>query len=100
MSTKTINLIYKVIDIINDDLDADEQIKKDETTNLFMCENSIDSVVFFNLIGELEDIVEESLDISISLITEEAMTEGESPFTTIGHLSTYLEKVIQEEIGD
>ena len=59
-------------------------------TRLIGSSGVFDSMDLVNFIVELEENIEESFDIEISLADEKAMSRRTSPFVNVKSLSTYI----------
>lgn len=59
-------------------------------------EGVLDSLSLVSLIVSVEQAIEDSFDVSISLASERAMSEKNSPFKSIGSLAQYAETLIRE----
>jgi acyl carrier protein len=65
-------------------------------TRLIGSSGVFDSMDLVNFIVELEENIEESFDIEISLADEKAMSRRTSPFVNVKSLSTYIIERINE----
>lgn len=92
-----LKIIYTSIDLLNEDLEQDEQITKAETAVLFGPESVIDSIGLVNLISSIEEILEDELDVYVSLADENVMSLEESPFKTVTTLKEYIKGRIDAE---
>lgn len=91
-----LKLIYDSIDELNLDLEADEQIEKNENTSIFGSDSKLDSMGLVNLITILEEKIEERTGRFISIADERAMSLESSPFKTIGTLIEYVTQLLNE----
>jgi acyl carrier protein len=97
---KIIEVIYAVIDEINETLPEDGKLKASPETILFGKNGSLDSLGIVSLITGIEQKIEEELGATINLANEKAMFSKDSPFETIGKLTNYIYLVLQKEIND
>jgi acyl carrier protein len=90
----TINEIYDIIylglDEINLDLPKNKQIAKNPNSLLFGRDGNLDSLALVNLIVEIESLIEEKTNNSITLANEKAMSLNNSPFLSIKALAEYI----------
>jgi len=98
--SEVLKVVYAAIDEVNESLPADEQVPKDEGTILVDKSGGLDSLVLINLVGEIEDRVEDDFDASITIANEDAMSQENSPFKTVGSLVDYVCKLIEEDDND
>jgi acyl carrier protein len=91
-----LKLIYDSIDELNLDLEAEEQIEKNENTSIFGSDSKLDSMGLVNLITILEEKIEERTGKFISIADERAMSLESSPFKTIGTLIEYVTQLLND----
>ena len=87
-----IKIIYSAIDEINSV--NDYSLKKDVKTSLFGTGSELDSMGLVNLIVIIEEEINNSLNIAITLADEKAMSQKRSPFRTIESLANYIDVLI------
>jgi len=73
-----------------------ESIKIDETTVIFGKDGLLDSHGLVSVIILIEEIVSEKYGYHISITDERALIQEKSPFQTVGRLSEYIRKLIEE----
>ena len=95
VDAKILNLIYESIDEISDQITTKVEKKPDEV--LFGQSGKLDSLGLVNLIVALEGMVEDELDVTITLADEKAMSMKNSPFRTIQTLADYINLLIESE---
>ncbi len=88
--------IYRAIDEINNPLPDKNKVKKSPEAVLFGKNTTLDSLQLVTLIVEIEQVIEDDLDITITLADEEALAQKDSPFKTIGTLAKYISRLINE----
>ena len=96
MKTKILNLIYDIIDDLNLSLSDDNKISKTPETTLYGDTHALDSLGLVNLIVGTEQIIQDELGISITIVNERALSEKHSPFRTVDTLSDYILTLINE----
>ena len=66
-------------------------------TILFGKSGMFDSVGLVSLVVSAEEAIEDEFGVSVSLADQRAMSQENSPFRTIGALTAYAGKLIEEE---
>jgi acyl carrier protein len=95
---KIIDIIYKVIDEVNEDRFADEnQIIKSLDTRLFGGDSIIDSLGLVHLIVLIEEKVNEEFDLTLIIADERAMSQRNSPFKSVDTFADYILELIKEQ---
>ncbi len=90
-------IIFKGLNALNDDLDADKKIKVCSTTPLFGVKAEIDSLSLVSLIVDIETELNSDFNMSISLTDDRAMTRAQSPFESVETLRDYILELAQEQ---
>jgi len=67
-------------------------------TPLFGQEGILDSVGLVTLIVAVEQAIEDTFGVSVSLADEKAMSQQYSPYRTTATLAEYAQRIIQGEI--
>ncbi len=57
----------------------------------------LDSLGLVTLIVDLEQKIEETFDVALTLANERAMSQKNSPFLTVGSLADYICELIDEQ---
>ncbi|WP_322816681.1 hypothetical protein [Chloroflexus sp.] len=71
----------------------------DENTLLFGKGALLDSLALVTMVVDLEQRLEETFGITLTLADDRAMSQRNSPFRSIGALVDYLMQLIDEETG-
>ncbi|MDP1725470.1 MAG: acyl carrier protein [Bacteroidota bacterium] len=80
------------------ELDDDNfNLNEGETTRLFGGGASLDSLSLVRLIIQIEEAIEEHLNISIVLASEQAMSRRTSPFSRISYLIDYIYELVNTQ---
>ena len=95
-----IDLIFDTIDKFNNEYSDEIQLEKSSHTALLGQGSKLDSLGLINLIVAVEQNVEDKFDITITLADERAMSQGISPFRTVGSLADYIEMILVENKND
>lgn len=89
-----VELIYNVIDSINQSLD--DKLEKSPKTVLYGKESKLDSLGLVNLIVVVEESIEERFSTIITIADERAISQKNSPFRTIETLANYIRFLLKE----
>lgn len=100
MKEEVLQLIFDVIDEMNDSLPSDQQVAKDPERILFGKEGQLDSLGLVELVVAVGDEVEDRFDQTIVLADEKAISQENSPFRTINVLADYVVGLIEGNSGD
>ena len=87
-------LIFNAIEEINQQLEEDNKLSKSMETILFGENGKLDSLGLINLIVAVEQNIEDTFNVSITLADEKAMSQEDSPFESVASLSKYIELLI------
>lgn len=94
---RIVQLLFEVVDIINEDLPEDNQLQKSLDTSLGGADPQLDSLGFVNFMVTAEQKIEEEFDATVALATEEALSQEENnPFNTIQSLADYIAGLIEK----
>ena len=96
MENQIKEMLFKVVEEINKNLDKDQQLKLSTETVLLGKEGNVDSILLVNLVVAIEQRIEDEFDIEVNLADERALFEKESPFRTIGTLIDYISQIIKK----
>jgi acyl carrier protein len=75
------------------------ELDVNESTALVGPDSALDSMALVTLILDLEQRLEEVAGISISLMSEEALSRRNSPFRTVGSLAEYVAETARADGG-
>ena len=95
-----INLVFKAIDEINQQLPKEDHLHKSLDTVFFGTNGNLDSLGLINLIVAVEQNIEDEFDITITLADEKAMSQKHSPFRTVESLVNYIGLILKENLND
>lgn len=93
---KILNCIYKALDEVNEQLSDDQQLEKTPETVLLGNSGKLESIDLVNILVATEDYLEEEFSMPISITDEKAVSEKNSPFTTIETLSDFISDLLKE----
>lgn len=89
-----IDILFPAIDEFNTNQPNDQKLKKSRDAMLLGNESHLDSVQLVAFIVTVEEILLEKIGKDIPLITTNAMTQSDDPFSTINNLRKYIEDVL------
>lgn len=96
MKEGIIQAIFKAIDEVNRQLPKERRIEKSTDTVLFGQLGKLDSLGLVTLIMAVEQKIEKKFRIKITLANENAMSQENSPFRTIGTLIDSIFLLLKE----
>jgi acyl carrier protein len=96
MENQIKEILFKVVEEINENLAEDQQLELSTETVLLGKDGNIDSITLVNLIVTIEESIEDELNVEITLADEKALSQKESPFRTIGTLIDYIAQVVKD----
>lgn len=88
--TAVIEIIYRALRSLNDELDEDKRVALAPDTRLFGPEASLDSLSLVSVIVDVESAVADELGRAISLTDDKAMSQEVSPFSNVTTLANYI----------
>lgn len=94
--SKIIEIIFSVIEEMNEDTPDDKKIELSEQSVLFGKSGKLDSLGLVNLIVAVEQKVDDDLGVTISLTDEKAMSQKNSPFLTVTSLVDYIQSLLSK----
>ncbi len=92
-----LNIIYDVIDELNETLPEGQRLAKSPDTLLFGGGANLESLGLVRLVLLLEQKVQDSLGRVVTLVDEKAMSQSRSPFRTVGSLADYVGGLLGQE---
>jgi len=95
---KILNSIYAALDEVNEQLPDDQQLEKSPDTVLLGESGKIESIDLVNILVATEENVEEAFGVPLSITDERAVSEKNSPFTTIGTLCDFITNLLKENV--
>lgn len=88
--------IYSAIDQVNQHLPAGMSLAKSPSQALMGSGSKLDSIALVNLIVAVEQCLQDSLGMPLSLADERAFSMTHSPFRDVQSLARYIEELINE----
>ena len=85
-----LQVMFAVIDEINETLPPDRQLEKSVETHLFGKQGKLDSIELVNFIVSLEQGVADKFGRAITLADEKAFSRETSPFRSVDSLGDYV----------
>lgn len=89
-----LEVIYASIDVVNSQSDIGSKIKKSSSTKLLGMGSDVDSLMFVNLIVAIEELLYDDGGKVVTLVTEDAMTDEDTPFESVAKLASYIDKLL------
>jgi len=93
---KITQIVFSVIDNMNQQLAEKGIIEKSTTTVLLGKSAVLDSLGLVNLIVAVEEEIEEEFGVNITLADERAISQKSSPFRTIESLVEYINMLLKD----
>ena len=93
---KILQCIYDAVDEVNEQLPGDQTLEKSLDTVLLGESGKLESIDLVNILVATEENIEEAFDVPVSITDERAVSEKNSPFTTIGTLSDFISNLLKE----
>ena len=95
-----IHAIYRAIDGLNEQLAPGDRIPKAPETELFGGGGKLDSLALVTLIVSVEETVAREMGRSITIASERAMSQKNSPFRTVQSLSEFVAQLLEDDGRD
>lgn len=91
------DIVYPVVDELAESVEGARLLTKSPESVLYGEGSPLDSLALVSLIAAIEERVEDTLDLSVTIADERAMSRKQSPFRTLGSLAAYVEELIREK---
>lgn len=88
------SIVNEAIIDINLDQDSDSQITNSPETLLLNSQSNIDSLALVRLLITVERLIEEKTGKSVVVVDESTFEAEESPFATVGSLTSHIENLL------
>ena len=85
-----IEIIYRALRSLNEELDQDDRVKLAPETKLFGPDATLDSLSLVSVIVDVETAVADEFGTGVSLTDDKAMTQEISPFSDVATLARYV----------
>jgi len=95
-SKNILELIFQVVDELNERLPEEERLEKSKETPLTGESAKLDSLKLVSLIVATEQKVQEEFNTTVTIANERMLDQKESPLRTIETLADYISMLIQE----
>jgi len=95
-SNKTIEIVFDAIDEYNELQSKEMILQKSQETILFGGKSKLDSLGLVSLITIIEERLNDSFNVEISLADEKAMSQRQSPFKSVATLVDYINNILEE----
>lgn len=87
-------LIYEVIDELNDQSVTDEPLAKSPDTVLYGDNGGLDSLGLVHLVTITEQKIEDRFGKSVSLVDDQSITSENGPFHSVRTLTEYVKGLV------
>ena len=88
--------VYKAVDELNKQLPKGSHVEKSLDAVLYGKSGQLESIDVVTLIMEVEDQIKAEFGTSITIADDRAMSQENSPFSTLGTLTTYVAELLNE----
>ena len=95
-----LQVMFAVIDEVNETSTPDQQLEKSIETHLFGNDGKLDSIGLVNLIVSLEQGIADEFGLAVTLADEKAFSQKMSPFRTVDSLTDYVMERLQSAAND
>jgi acyl carrier protein len=89
-------IIFRALENLNAELDADRKIQVGPQTRLFGADATLDSLSLVSVIVDVEGDVSAASGKPIALTDDRAMSRNISPFTDVRSLTAYIVELLSE----
>jgi len=97
---KVLNTIFKSVDELNEEGDLEDKLEKSLDTILLGTGSTLDSLGIVNFIVLVEQNIDDAFGLNITLADERALSQKNSPFSSIKSLSSYIELLVKESLDE
>ena len=87
--------IYRAVELMNRSLPDTERLGMSEETVLYGPGTKLDSLGLVTLIVNTEQQVADDFGTTVTLASEKALSQRNSPFRTIGSLASYISVLLE-----
>ena len=88
------NIVNEAIIEVNLDQDPDSQLLNFPETLLLNSQSNVDSLALVRLLITVERLIEEKTGKSVVVVDESTFESEESPFATVGSLTSHIENLL------
>ena len=97
MKDKIRSVITQSIIELNSTLTIPLPIENGDECYIYRNDSHLDSISLVMLIADLESKLEYDFDITLTLANEKSMSAKNSPFSSVGRLTDYINDLIKEQ---
>jgi len=94
---KAMQVVMEAIDELNGQLPKEEKLKKSPDTVLFDSGGGVDSLGLVSLLTTIEQKIEETYGITVTLLEDIDILENDNPFKTVMSLADYIASVLEKK---
>ena len=88
-------VILTAVDEINPTLEEPVDVARGADAPLYSDEGSLDSLALVTLLSTVEQLLDDELDVLVSLTDEKALSQARSPFRTVGSRADFATTIIE-----
>ncbi len=96
MKEKIEKILIDILQDINEDIEDEGLVNPTKETKLFGENGALDSLALVSVVTDLEEEIHDEFDKHITLADERAMSQNNSPFSTVESLTDYIHVLINE----
>ena len=93
---KVLQAVMDAIDELNCQLPKEEKLEKSKDTALFGSGGNLDSLGLISLVTALEQKIEESFGVTLTLLEDIAALENDNPFRSVKVLTDYVCSILEK----
>lgn len=94
---RILKAIYIAVDKVNTQLPVGTKLEKSPDAVLYGTSGVLESLDFVTFIMEIEEQIQEEFGVDLMITDENLLSKEKSPFSTLGTLTEYLAKVLDEQ---
>ncbi len=97
---RIVQAIYSAVDELNTQLPTGVSLEKSPDAVLYGKSSKLESLDFVTFIMEVEEKVNDEFGVQVMITDENLLSKEKSPFSTLGTLTDYLEKILKDDGKD
>lgn len=93
---RIVRVVYDAVDELNEQLPEGTLVEKSPDAPLYGKSGKLESLDFVTFIMEVEEKFRDEFGVDVMITDENLLSKQNSPFSTLGTLTEYLEGVLKE----
>ena len=93
---RIVRVVYDAVDELNEQLPEGTTVEKAPGAPLYGKSGKLESLDFVTFIMEVEEKIRDEFGVEVMITNENLLSKQNSPFSTLGTLTEYLEGVLKE----